>query len=71
MLLESCIVFCGFKSYGCPVGGHGILGVVSDFDPNEMEFGAIVEFDILNNFPKFGCDQLINGFAQTRTKKIG
>ena len=33
-----------------------------------MKFGMKIEFNVLNNFPKFGCDQLINDFAPTRTK---
>jgi len=44
--------------------------VLPDFDPIEMKFRIKVEFDVLNKFPKFGCDQYISGFAPTRSKKI-
>ena len=43
---------------------------MSDFDPIEMKFGMQVKIDVLNNIPKFGCDQLISGLAPTRTKKF-
>jgi len=43
---------------------------MSDIDPIEMKFGMQVENDVLNNIPKFGCDQLISGPALTRTKKF-
>ena len=43
---------------------------MSDFDPIEMKFGMQVKIDILNNTPKFGCDQLISRLAPTRTKKF-
>lgn len=45
-----------------------IRGVISDFDPTEIKFGVIVQFDILKNFPKFGSDQLISHLPLTRTK---
>jgi len=43
---------------------------MSDFDPIEMKFGMQIKIDVLNNIPKFGCDQLISGLAPTRTKKF-
>ena len=36
------------------------LGVMSDFGPIDMKFGMGVEFDAFNDYPKFGCDQLIS-----------
>jgi len=41
------------------VQGQGILGVMPDFDQIEMKFRIKVEFDVLNKFPKFGCNLLI------------
>ena len=52
----------------CPVGWQSILGVMSDFDPIELKFGVKVEFDVLNNLPKFGHNQLIRGLALTPPK---
>ena len=46
------------------------MGVMSDFDLIEMKFGMQIKTDILNNIPKFGCDQSISGLAPTRTKKF-
>ena len=46
------------------------FGVMSDFGPIDMKFGMEVEFDILNNYPKFGCDQLISCPVRGRTKKF-
>ena len=43
---------------------------MSDFDWIEMNFGMQVKIDVLNNIPKFGCDQLISGLAPTRTKQL-
>ena len=43
---------------------------MSDFDPIEMKFGMLVEIHVLNNIPKFYCDQLISGLAPARKKKL-
>lgn len=50
--------------------GRGILKVIPDFDSIEIKFDAKVVFEVLNNFPKFGCEQLTSGFALTRIKKF-
>ena len=39
MAVESPIVFGGIKLHRCPVGGRGVLGVMSDFGPIDMKFG--------------------------------
>jgi len=54
----------------CPAWGRGILGVMFDFGPIDMKFGMVVEFDILNGYLKFGCDQLISYLIGGRTKKF-
>ena len=54
--VESPIVFGGIQLHGCLVGGWGVLGVMSDFGPIDMKFGMEVEFDALNDYPKFGSD---------------
>ena len=43
---------------------------MSDFDPIDMKFGMEVEFDELNDYPKFGCDELISCPVGARTKKF-
>ena len=48
--------------------GRGILGVMHDFDPIYMKFGMEVDIDELNDFPKFGRDQLISYPVGARTK---
>ena len=68
MAVKSPIVFGSIKSHGCPVGGRGILGVMLDFDPIQMKFGMCVEFDELNDFPKFGYNQFISCLVRARTK---
>jgi len=70
MAVESPIVFGSLNSHGCPVGGRGILGVMLDFDPIYMKFSMVVEFDELNDFPKFGYNQLISCAVTARTKKF-
>ena len=35
-----------------------------------MKFGMCVEFDVLNDFSKFGCDRVISCPVGARTKKI-
>jgi len=57
---ENPIVFGSTKSHRYLVGGQGVLLVMSNIDPMDMKFGMVVEFDALNNYPKFGCDQLIS-----------
>jgi len=57
--VESPIVFGGITSHECLVGRRGVLVVMSDFDLIFMKFGMEVDFDELNNFPKFGDGQLI------------
>ena len=47
--VESPIVFGGIKSHGCPIGGQGILGVISDFNSIDMKLGMEVEIDALND----------------------
>jgi len=47
-------------SHRCLVGGRGVLGVMSDFNPIDMKFGMEVEFNQYNDFPKFGHDELIS-----------
>jgi len=66
--VESPIVSGGIISHRCFVGGQGVLGVMSDFDPIVMKFGMEVEYDELNNYPKFGCDELISYPVGARTK---
>ena len=70
MAVESPIVFGGIWSHECPAGGRGVLGVMSDFGPIDMKFGMEVKFDILNDYSKFGCDQLISYPIGGRTKKF-
>ena len=70
MAIESPIVFGGIKSHGCSIGGRGVLGVMLDFYPIYMKFGMEVEFVELNDFPKFGSDQLITRPVIARTKKF-
>ena len=41
---------------------------MSDFNPIELKFSTKFEFDVLNNLPMFGYDQLISGLALTRAK---
>jgi len=54
----------------CLVGGRGVLVVMPDFDPIDMKFGMEVECDVLNDYPKFGCDQLISYPVRACTKKF-
>ena len=68
--VESPIVFGGIQLHGCLVGGRGVLGVMSDFGPIEMKFGMGVEFDEINDFPKFGCDESISCPVRARTKEF-
>ena len=68
--VESPIVFGGIKLHGCIVGGRGVLGVMLGFDPIYMKFSTEVEFDELNDFPKFGCNQVISYPVRARTKKF-
>ena len=68
--VESSIVFGGIKLHDCPVGGRGVLGVMSDFDPIDMKFGMEVEFDELNHYPKFGSYQLISCPVRAPAKKF-
>ena len=58
--VESPIVFGIIKLHECPVGGRGALGVMLDFDPIHIKFSMEIEFDELNDFPKFGYNQLIS-----------
>ena len=70
MAVESPIVFGSIKSHGFPVRGRGVLGVMLDFDSIHMKFSMEVEFDELNDFPKFGYNQLISCPVRGRTKKF-
>ena len=68
--MKNTIVFGIISSRQCLIGGRGILGVISDSNPIMMKFGMKVKFEVLNNFQKFGCDQLIGDLASTHTKKF-
>ena len=46
------------------------MGVMLDFYPIYMKFSMEVEIDVLNDYPKFGCDQLISCLVEGHTKKI-
>jgi len=70
MAVETPIVFKGIRSHGCSVGRRGILEVMLDFYPIYMKFSMDEEFDELNDFPKFGCNQLITRPVRARTKKF-
>ena len=50
--------------------GQGVLGVMLGFDPIYMKFGMEVEFDELNDFPKFGYNQFISYPVRAHTKKF-
>ena len=67
---ECPIVFGGIKSHRCPVGGRGVLGVMSNIRLIDMKFVMKVEFDELNDYPKFGCDQLISCPIRAPAKKF-
>ena len=67
--VESPIVFGSLKSHGYPVGGRGILGVMLDFDSIHIKFSMEIEFDELNDFPKFGYNQLISYLVKALTRK--
>ena len=41
---------------------------MSDFNPIDIKFGMEVEYDELNDYPKFGCDELISCPVGARTK---
>ena len=43
---------------------------MSDYDPIYTKFGMEVEFNELNDFPKFGYDRVISCLIGARTKKI-
>ena len=43
---------------------------MSDFNPIDMKFGMEVEYDELNDYPKFGCDQLISCLVRAPAKKF-
>jgi len=58
--IESPIVCGGINSHECLIGGQGVLGITSDFDPIDMKFGMEVVFDILIDYLKFGPDKLIS-----------
>jgi len=62
------IVFGYIGLHRCLVEGRDILGVISYFDSIYMKFGMKIEFDVLNNYPKFGFDQLISCPVRARTK---
>jgi len=68
--IESPIVFGGIKLHDCPVGGRGILEVILDFDLIYMKFGMELKLVEVNDFPKFGCDQVIGSPVGARTKKL-
>ena len=70
MKIKNPIVFGVISLHQCRVGGRGNLGVMSDFDLIEMKFSMQVKNDVLNNIPKFGCDQLISGLVPISTKKF-
>ena len=68
--VESPIVFGGIKLNRCLIGGRGVLGVMSYFGPIVMKFGMEVEIDELNDYPKFGCHQLISCPVASHIKKF-
>ena len=68
--VESPIVFGGMKLHEGPIWGRGVLEVMFDSDLIYMKFGMEIEFDVLNDFPKFGCDQLISCLIGARTMKF-
>ena len=70
MAVESPIVFGSIKLHGFPISGRDVLGVMLDFDSIHMKFSMEVEFDELNDFPKFGYNQLIRCPVRARTKKF-
>jgi len=70
IVVKSPIVFGSIKSHRCPVGGRGVFGVMLDFDLIYMKFNMCVEFYELNDFPKFGYNQLISCAVRARTKKF-
>ena len=39
--VESPIAFSGIKLNRCPIGGPGLLGVMSDFDPIGMKLSRV------------------------------
>ena len=43
---------------------------MSDFGPINMKFGVEVEFNELNDYPKFDSDQLISYPVRAWTKKF-
>jgi len=43
---------------------------MSNIDPMGMKFGMEIEFDALNDYPKFNCDQLINCPVRAPAKKF-
>jgi len=59
-----------YSRTGVLLGGRGVLGVMSDFGPIDMKFDIQVEFDELNDYRKFGCDELISCPVGARTKKF-
>ena len=67
-VFEVPIVFGDISSHGYLVGERDILGVMSGFDPIYMKFGMEVEYDELNDYPKFGCDNSISCSVGARTK---
>jgi len=48
----------------------GHFGDMSGFYQIKMNFGMKLEFEVLDNFPKFGRDQLISYLTPTLTKKF-
>ena len=68
--VEIPIVFSDVKLHVCLKGGRGDLGVMSDFSLIDIKFGMEAEYDILNDYPKFGCDELISCPVGARIKKF-
>ena len=68
--VESPIIFSDIQTHGCLAGRRGVSGVMSDFGPIDMKFGMGVEFDELNDYPKFGYDELISCPERAQTKKF-
>ena len=58
--VEILIVFNDICLHECLIGGWGVLEVMPDIDGinrYRMKFGMQIEVDVLNDYPKIGCEQ--------------
>ena len=46
--------------------GRGVLGVIPEFDRIYTKFGMEVKYDVLKDFPKFGCNQNYKVFLNAK-----